>query len=92
MALSEWDERVLVGLSLAADRRRLEGVARFALSRGGPVAELLRAVASGDWPAWLAAREVVLRLGGDPFAVLDLAVEVGKQELERPVPRNLKPT
>jgi hypothetical protein len=84
--LTERDERVLVGISLAADRPRLERVARVVLDRDDAVTQLLRAAAlAGDHhdEAWRQIRDVCQRRRGNPFNLLDLIVEISQQEMER---------
>jgi hypothetical protein len=86
IALSEYDERVLAGVSLAADRRRLERVARLVLDRDDAVTELLRAAALGGGQhdaAWRQICDVCERGRGNPLNALDLVVEVAQQERER---------
>lgn len=84
--LSERDERMLVGVSLAADRRRLERVARVVLNRDDAVTGLLRSAGdcAGDHAtAWAEICDVLDRRKGNPFNALDLVVEISQQELER---------
>jgi hypothetical protein len=86
VALTTDDELVLVGVSLAADRRRLERVARSMLDRDDAVTDLLRAAAATEdgGEAWGAMVAVLERCGaGDVLNLLDLVVEVGQQERER---------
>ena len=83
MTLTTHDEQVLVGLSLAAIRRRLERVAKMVLDRGDAVTDLLRAAASNDDAAWRQIREVCDRRCGNGLNLLDLVVEIGQQELVR---------
>jgi hypothetical protein len=86
MTLTERDELALVRLSRAADGRvprRLERVAKMVLDRDDAAAMLVRSIAANNWEAWMQAREILLRRAGDPFALLDLAVELGQVERER---------
>jgi hypothetical protein len=80
MSLTPVEERVLVGVSLAATRRRLERVAGMVLDRDDAVTELVRACAASDDGAWEQAGEILERRKGDPFNFLDLVVEVSQQE------------
>ena len=63
VALSDY-ERLLVGVSLAADRRPLERVAGMVLDRGDAVTELLQAAGADDDEAWRRMRDVCARRGG----------------------------
>jgi hypothetical protein len=84
MTLSEHDEQVLAVLSLAADRRRLERVARRVLERDDAVTDLLRrAATSEDDEAWRQISDVCDRRRGNPFNALDLVVELHQQERVR---------
>jgi hypothetical protein len=85
MALTVSDERMLVGLSLGADRERLARVAAAVLDRGDAVTGLLRAAAANEdgGAAWREAVAVLRRRGGNALNLLDLVVEVGQQELLR---------
>jgi hypothetical protein len=80
---TDHDERVLVTLSLAADRRRLAGIAARVLDRGDAVTDLLRAACANDDEACRKIRDVCDRRGGNGLNVLDLAVEIGQQDLLR---------
>jgi hypothetical protein len=84
-ALTERDERVLAGLSLAASHRRLERVARLALDRDDAVTELLRAAGrtDDDGASFRDAAAIVERRGGNAFHLLDLVTEISQQERER---------
>ena len=79
--LTPRDERVLVALSLASNRPRLERIARAVLDRDDAVTELLRSAATfaDGGASWREAVAVLDRHGGNPFNLLDLVVEVGQQ-------------
>jgi hypothetical protein len=84
VTLTTRDERVLVGVSLAATRDRLERVARVVLDRDDAVTELLRACAAYEDGAWAQVRAVFERRGqGNGLMLLDLVVEIAQQERER---------
>jgi hypothetical protein len=83
VALTALEERVLVGLSLAATRGRLEHVARALLDRDDAVTALVRRLGANDKDAWREAEAVLVRRKGNRFNLLDLVVEVGQQERVR---------
>jgi hypothetical protein len=86
VTLATHDEQVLMGISLAADRRRLERVARRVLDRDDGVTELLRAAGAGGDEADAARRqirEVCDRRSGNGLNLLDLVVEIRQQEWVR---------
>ena len=85
--LTEQDERLLVGLGLAADRRHLERVTRAVLDRDDAVTELLRAAGESGEEGRAALDEIKRVLerhdatsGG--LNLLDVIVEIGQQERE----------
>jgi hypothetical protein len=85
--LTDHDERVLAGVSLAADRRRLARVARVILERDDAVTDLLRVAGLVDRAdkyeaAWHQLQDVAARRGGNRYNLLDLVVEIGQQERE----------
>jgi hypothetical protein len=86
MTLTTHDEQVLVGVSLAADRRRLERVARKVLDRDDAVTALLRAAGAGGDEAdeaWREIKNVCESRRGNALNLLDLVVELGQQDLVR---------
>jgi hypothetical protein len=86
VTLTTHDEQVLVGVSLAADRRRLAQVARRVLDRDDAVTELLRAAGAGGDEAdvaWRQMPQVCDRHRGNGLNLLDLVVEIGQQERMR---------
>jgi hypothetical protein len=85
--LTAIEERLLVGFGLAADRSRLERVARVVLDRNDAVTDLLRAAGRlGDdgRAAWQQIRDVLDSRNGARAGLnlLDLVVEIGQQERE----------
>jgi hypothetical protein len=82
--LTSRDERVLVGVSIAAGRGRLERVARAVLDRDDAVTEALLA-AGDDLDAFKALTAVLERHDARRwvFNLLDLVTEVSQQDLER---------
>jgi hypothetical protein len=85
VTLTVLDERVLVGVSLAATRPRLERVARVVLDRDDAVSRLVCAIAANDddGASWRQAVEVLARRKGNALNLLDLAVEVSQQQRVR---------
>ena len=88
IALSEQDERLLVGVGFAADRRRLARVTRAVLDRDDSVTRLLRAAGEPGEEgrvAWEQIRAVLDRRDGTAggLNLLDVVVEIGQQERER---------
>jgi hypothetical protein len=85
VTLTTRDERVLVGVSLAATRDRVERVARGLLDGDDAACRLVCAIAANkdDGASWRQACEVLRRRKGNALNLLDLAVEIGQQQRVR---------